>query len=42
MDVILSTTWYLVHALFFMPADNDNDTGANPIYPLTMLFTLRI
>ena len=42
MDAILSAIWYPVHALFFTPADDDDDTAVDPIYPLTVFFSLGI
>lgn len=42
MDAILSAIWYPVHALFFTPADDDDDPGVDPIYPLTVFFALGI
>jgi len=42
MDAILSAIWYPVHALFFTPADDDDDAGVDPIYPLTVFFALGI
>ena len=42
MDAILSAIWYPVHALFFTPADDDDDPGYDPIYPLTVFFALGI
>lgn len=42
MDAILSAIWYPVHALFFTPANDDDDAGVDPIYPLTVFFALGI
>jgi hypothetical protein len=42
MDAILSAIWYPVHALFFTPAEDDDDQGVDPIYPLTVFFALGI
>ncbi len=42
MDAILSAIWYPVHALFFTPADDDDEPGVDPIYPLTVFFALGI